>query len=92
MPDIHDDGLRPSRVTAVFGHSALTFTLSKGATLADLADRLNHPGRRHEGAPVAVGVKFAARDDDATPSRARRLRSGSTPRRPRIGEGWPTRP
>ena len=69
MPNVHDDGLQPSRVTALFGHSALTFTLSKGATLADLADHLDHPGRRHQGSPVAIDITFAAPHADAAPSR-----------------------
>jgi hypothetical protein len=69
MQNTHDDGLRASRVTAVFGHSALTFKLWKGATLADLAGRLDDLGRRHNAAPVAIGVKFALlRGDKAPPS------------------------
>jgi hypothetical protein len=92
MPNIHDDASRSSRVTAAFGHSALIFTLSKGAMLADLADRLDHPGRRHEGAPVAIGVKFGAPDDDAGPSRAALFRSAALSGRARVAEGWPIQP
>ena len=84
MPNVHDDGMQPSRVTAVFGHSALTFTLSKGATLADIADRLDHPGRRHRGMPVAIDITFSALHADAAPSR--------DPRPWRAAKGWPIRP
>jgi hypothetical protein len=80
MPSITDSKLRPSRVTAVFGYRPLTFMLSKGATLADLADRLDDLGRRHNAAPLAIGVKFAAlRGDKALPSE-HRLRSARPPR------------
>jgi hypothetical protein len=92
MQKIRDDDPRPSRVTAVFGHSALTFTLSKGATLADLADRLDHPGRLHQGTPVAIGIKFAARRGDEAPSRDLRPWSGSPPWPRRAAQGWAMRP
>ncbi|MGO8920693.1 MAG: hypothetical protein ACLQJR_32770 [Stellaceae bacterium] len=83
MQNIRDDGAKPSRVTAFFGHSTLTLTLSKGATLADLADRLAHPGRLHQGTPVAIGVKFAARRSDEAPSHDLQPWSGPSP--------WPRR-
>ncbi len=81
MPNLPDDGLRPSRVTAVFGNTALTFTLSKGATLADLADRLDHPGRLHKGTPVSIGIKFVARRSDEAPPRDFRQCRAVPPRR-----------
>lgn len=43
---------------AVFAHSALSFALSDGATLADLADRLDQLGERHTGLPTAIYCTF----------------------------------
>ncbi len=60
MRNIPEHRLRQSRVTAVFEDSALSFILAKGATLEDLSDRLGNLGRRHDGMPVAIIVKFGS--------------------------------
>ena len=60
MRNIPEHRLRQSRVTAVFEDSALSFILAKGATLEDLSDRLGNLGRRHNGMPVAIIVKFGS--------------------------------
>ena len=60
MPNIPEHRSRQSRVTAVFEDSALSFILAKGATLEDLSDRLGNLGRRHNGMPVAIIVKFGS--------------------------------
>ena len=52
--------MKQSRVTAVFGDRALSFVLDKGATLEELSDRLANLGRRHNGRPLAITVKFAS--------------------------------
>lgn len=60
MRDIPEHRLRQSRVTAVFEDSALSFILAKGATLEDLSNRPGNLGRRHNGIPVAIIVKFGS--------------------------------
>jgi len=52
--------LRPSRVTAVFEDSALSFILARGATLEELSGRLADLGQGHKGRPVAITVKFGS--------------------------------
>jgi hypothetical protein len=54
-----------NQVMALFGDSALSFTLANGATFADLADRLDHLadrldhlGEQHIGMPKAIYLKF----------------------------------
>src|ERR1700730_1179333 len=63
MLNIHHNESQPSRVTVAFEHSALSFTVSKDATLEDLADRLDRLGKRRHGKPVAIAVKLAAASD-----------------------------
>ena len=67
MLNIHHDESRPSRVTVAFEHSALSFMMSKDATLEDLADRLDRLGKRRHGKPVAIAVKLAAAFDAHRP-------------------------
>jgi hypothetical protein len=43
---------------ALFNDGAESFSLSKGATLAQLAEFIDELGSRHDGAPVAVNVQF----------------------------------
>jgi hypothetical protein len=51
-------GKPSSQVMALFADSALSFGLPKGATLADLADRLDRLGERHIGMPTAIYLQF----------------------------------
>jgi hypothetical protein len=45
---------RPNRVTAVFQDSRLSFDLARGATFAQLAERLGRLGETHGGLPLSV--------------------------------------
>ena len=60
MQDIHRTTILTNQVMALFAGSALTFNLPNGATLADLADRLDDFTDRRNGAPKAVYLKFRA--------------------------------
>ena len=66
MLNIHHDESQPSRVTVAFEHGALSFMMSKDATLEDLADRLDRLGKSRHGKPVAIAVKLAAASDAHT--------------------------
>jgi hypothetical protein len=48
---------RPHRVTAVFQDSRLSFDLVRGATFAQLAERLARLGEAHGGLPVSVDIR-----------------------------------
>lgn len=50
-------GQKPSRVTAVFQDARLSFDLARGATLAQLAERLGSLGESHGGLPLSVDVR-----------------------------------
>ncbi len=44
---------------ALFADSALSFRLEKGATFADLADRLDNLSAWRSGTPTAISLTFA---------------------------------
>jgi hypothetical protein len=44
-------------VTAVFQDSRLSFDLARGATLAQLAERLGRLGEAHGGLPLSVELR-----------------------------------
>jgi len=48
---------RPNRVTAVFQDSRLSFDLARGATFAQLAERLGGLGETHGGLPLSVELR-----------------------------------
>ncbi len=48
---------RPNRVTAVFQDTRLCFDLARGATLAQLAERLGKFGEAHGGLPLSVELR-----------------------------------
>ena len=48
-----------NRVTAVFTDGSKSFPLLPGATLEQIAERIDHLGRRQERETVAVVVEFA---------------------------------
>ena len=48
---------KPNRVMAVFQDSRLSFDLARGATLAQLADRLGRLGEAHGGLPLYVELR-----------------------------------
>lgn len=60
MHTIPKHRLRQRRVTAVVEDRALSFMLRKGATLEELSDRVADLGRRHNGWPLAITVRFAS--------------------------------
>ncbi len=49
---------QPPHVMALFNDGAESFSLSKGTTLAELAEFIDELQSRHDGAPVAVNVQF----------------------------------
>jgi len=49
---------KPSRVTAIFQNARLSFDLARGATLAQLAERLGRLGEAHGGLPLSVDVRM----------------------------------
>jgi hypothetical protein len=59
MQNTYPAAMPENLVTALFADRALSFNLSKGATFADLADRLDQLGEWHTGMPTAVNLKFA---------------------------------
>ena len=48
---------KPNRVTAVFQDLRLSFDLARGATLAQLAERLGRLGEAHGGLPSSVELR-----------------------------------
>ena len=48
---------KPNRVTAVFQESRLSFDLARGATFAQLAERLGRLGEAHGGLPLSVELR-----------------------------------
>ena len=48
---------QPNRVTAVFQNSRLSFDLARGATLAQLAERLGRLGEANGGLPLSVELR-----------------------------------
>ena len=69
MRTYSSDEPTPNQVMALFHGSALSFNLSKGATFADLADRLDSLGDRHTGSPMAIMMKFSAPQTNLQPAR-----------------------
>jgi hypothetical protein len=49
-----------NQVMAVFADRALSFSVSKDATLAELADHLDRLGEWHTSTPTVVYLKFGA--------------------------------
>ena len=60
MTNIHTDKPPLNSVTAIFADGSQSFLLRQGATLEQIADRIDRLGTRHESETVAVVVKFAA--------------------------------
>jgi hypothetical protein len=48
---------KPNRVTAIFQDSRLSFDFARGATLAQLAERLCRLGETHGGLPLSVELR-----------------------------------
>ena len=51
---MHKGAQKPNRVTAVFQYSRLSFDVARGATFAQLAERLGRLGEAHGGLPLSV--------------------------------------
>lgn len=58
MLSTHARTQAPPHVTALFTDGAHTFLLPKGATLAELADRIGELATQHQCAPILVHVDF----------------------------------
>ena len=58
MFNLHTVPKRPPHVLVEFGDGTHTFLLPHGATLAELADRIDELTNLHEAAPIAVHVGF----------------------------------
>ena len=58
MLDTYANNRAPPHVTAHFNDGAHTFLLPQGATLAELADRIDELAALHEGAPISIHVDF----------------------------------
>lgn len=54
----HGQTAGTNHVSALFAGSAVSFSLSKGATFADLAESLEELGDRHTGGAHAVFLRF----------------------------------
>jgi hypothetical protein len=54
---MNNSAQKPSRVTAVFQDSRLSFDLARGATFAQLAERLGRLGEAHGGLPLSVELR-----------------------------------
>jgi hypothetical protein len=50
---------KPNQVTAVFQDARLCFDLARGATFAQLAERLGRLGETHGGLPLSVELRVA---------------------------------
>jgi len=48
---------KPNRVTAVFQYSRLSFDVARGATFAQLAERLGTLGEARGGLPLSVELR-----------------------------------
>jgi hypothetical protein len=59
MQGTYEASTETNRVVALFADSALSFNLSKTATFADLADRIDRLSEQHIGAPTAIYLKFS---------------------------------
>jgi hypothetical protein len=59
MQSTYEASAETNRVVALYAGSALSFGLSKTATFADLADRVERLGERHIGTPTAIYMKFS---------------------------------
>jgi hypothetical protein len=60
MQSTHPATIPANQVMALFADRALSFSLSKDATFAELADCLDRLGEWHTGMPMAVYLKFGA--------------------------------
>jgi hypothetical protein len=59
MQGIYEASAQTNRVVALYADSALSFDLSKTATFADLADRVDRLGEQHIGTPTAIYMNFS---------------------------------
>jgi hypothetical protein len=58
MLSIHAASQAPPHVTALFNDGAHSFPLPQGATLAELADRIEALTAMHDGAPISIHIGF----------------------------------
>ena len=65
MISAHGFSQQQPHVVVRFGDGAHSFPLAEGGTLAELAGRIDALGALHEGAPIAIHIRFAAPDLNA---------------------------
>ena len=78
MQSTYREGTPTYQVMALFADAALSFGLTKGATFADLADRVDQLGERHIGMPKAIYLKFAMTRQSAVAVGAWRTRTAAS--------------
>jgi hypothetical protein len=54
---MNNSAQKPNRVTAIFQDSRLSFDLARGATFAQLAERLSGLGEAHGGLPLFLELR-----------------------------------
>jgi hypothetical protein len=54
---IYPAAQKPNRITAVFERTKLSFDMARGATFAQLVERLSMLGEVHGGLPLLVDVR-----------------------------------
>jgi hypothetical protein len=62
MNSLQTSDMQTGHVSALFADSAISFSLSKGTTFADLADSLDQLGDRHLGMPMAIYLTIGVAD------------------------------
>jgi hypothetical protein len=60
MQNTHQTTIPANQVMALFGDRVRSFSLPRGATFADLAERLAHSGGSRADMPQAIYLKFGA--------------------------------
>jgi hypothetical protein len=60
MQKPHQTTIPANQVMALFADRSRSFSLATGATFADLAACLTHPGGWHTDMPRAISLKFGA--------------------------------
>jgi hypothetical protein len=60
MQKTHQTTIPANQVMALFADRVRSFSLARGATFADLADRLDQPGGWDTDMPQAISLKFGA--------------------------------
>ena len=57
-----------TKVLIEFEDGPMSFRIPRGATLADVSEKLDRIGRWHRGQPLAIDVRFGAANDNGRAS------------------------